>query len=275
LLRCSLENKLFDVLDLDAFGGDALPALPLALGCLRFGGTLHLCATDFILGGGGGGGVLCDAFLHPGPCAPENGLRALLGAVARAAAVRGMVIVPLFSLCPPGPSWRLAVRIERGVFRASDALGFTLHCPGCGASSVLAWRALGCAGCACGETQRVSGPLWLGPLHDEAELSALLALAEELGWADTLPEGSFAPPTRSLRALLQQLQGECDRRLPPHYYHLEDLSRRGRAACTPPRDLLLAALRRRGFAAARCHCDARSVRTDASYCELLDVCRTL
>lgn len=55
---------------------------------------------------------------------------------------------------------------------------------------------------------------------------------------------------------------ESDEQLPPGYIPLDTLGRYLKAY--PPRDKLIAELRAMGFAAARCHLDAKSFRTSAS-----------
>jgi len=96
----------------------------------------------------------------------------------------------------------------------------------------------------------MSGPLWVGPLHDGAALVRMAGLAEELGWDD-------------LKPLLETLKGEADPRLPPLFHDIHDLSKRA-GTDPPPRSLLEARLRAGGYLATRTHVDmTRGVKTDA------------
>ncbi len=66
---------------------------------------------------------------------------------------------------------------------------------------------------------------------------------------------------------------EADERLPPGYVTLDALG--ALLQSSPPRDALLAALRHDGHAAARCHVDAKAIRTSASLQQVLDAAERL
>jgi tRNA (guanine26-N2/guanine27-N2)-dimethyltransferase len=285
LMRLALEGETFDVVDVDGFGSKGVPA-GLALGCVKFGGLLIANSTDWSLGSQNAQASASSvvsaygALLHPCPSMPEQGLRVLLGAVAREAAQRGLRVAPVLSYYAPGPAWRCTVRVFRGGSAAMTALlGFNAHCATCGAAWTVPWSGLGGgARCACGAEAKLSGPLWQGPLHDAAELRGIAALADELGWSDTPPfeadtAAAAAVPRRSLRRLLEALVEEAEATLPPFCVRMEELSRAGRAPHTPRRDELIAALRERGHAATRTHCDERALKTDAPWETLLQTAR--
>jgi tRNA (guanine26-N2/guanine27-N2)-dimethyltransferase len=288
LSRLALEGEAFDVVDVDGFGSRGVPP-GLALGVTRFGGLLLLNSTDWALGSmsaatSSSASVIAafGSLLHPCPCMPEQGLRVLLGAVAREAAQRGLRIQPLLSYYAPGPAWRVMVRVFRGgSSRMTSALGFNAHCAACGASWPVPWSSLGGgSACACGSSATLSGPLWHGPLHDADELRRIEALAVELGWDEAPPFEAGTPeaasvPRRSLGALLRALRAEADAALPPHYVRLEEVARAGGKLPTPARDALIAALRERGHAAAGTHCEERALKTSAPWQDVLDAARSL
>jgi tRNA (guanine26-N2/guanine27-N2)-dimethyltransferase len=146
----------------------------------------------------------------------------------------------------------------------------------------------------------LAGPMWLGPLHDGAFVDAMVAEAERRGWlsrdgggrpkageadgpttsarlraaerdAKTFYTGrvSRTNPQLPLAELLAVMREEADERLPPLYLTSEFLGRR--LARCPPRDGLIAALRERGWVAARCQLERRALRTDAPLAEVMRV----
>ena len=55
------------------------------------------------------------AFVKPMPYANELGLRMLIGAVVKEAALRKMVVSPVFSVyAPHGPVFRVLLRVNKG-----------------------------------------------------------------------------------------------------------------------------------------------------------------
>ena len=78
-------------------------------------------------------------------------------------------------------------------------------------------------------------------------------------------------PQLPLAELLAVMAEESDPRLPPLYFATDERLARRLTRC-PPRDALIAALRRRGWAAARCQLERRALRTDAPLEEVLRVC---
>lgn len=120
----------------------------------------------------------------------------------------------------------------------------------------------------------LSGPMWTGPLHDAEEVAAMAQEARDRGWTGFGgPVGDRTKASRNVRPLeelLEVLAEEADPRLPPGSLHLDGgLARR--LARAPPRDALIAALREEGYAAARCHLEARAIRTDACVLEVVRV----
>lgn len=213
-----------------------------------------------------------------------------------------------------GPCFRAMLRVtpcRRPDVALEKHYGFTLHCPACGQGGTVPWRALSGphqSGCECAaatsESARssaeagsataaeavstaeapeeeaaapaaeagpgasgarrvspeLSGPLWLGPLHDQSELRAMAALARELGWRDVLPG-------------LDLMLSELEPALPPFYYSLRRLHALA-GVDPPPRPLVEARLRARGFSAARPHADPRhGLKTDAPVAACVEAMR--
>ena len=284
LQRLALAGEQFHVVDVDGFGSKGVPA-GLALGVVRFGGLLALNSTDWAgLGRSVPGApsliAAYGAVVHPCPSSPEQGLRVTLGNVAQEAARRGLRVEPVVSLFAPGPAWRLLVRVYRGSSAANtQQLGFSAYCRCCGNSFTVPWASLGGALCSCGAPPTLSGPLWLGKLHDATELAALAALAEELGWSSAPPfevgsADAAAAPQRSLGALLAVLREEADDALPPGYHTLDDVAARA-GTRTPSRDAVIAALQDAGHVATRTHCADRALKTNAPWAAVLDAARAV
>ena len=90
--------------------------------------------------------------------------------------------------------------------------------------------------------------MWLGPLHDQRSLSAMYRIAAQ------------SQTGSRCQGLIETMQAEAD--LPPYYYSLAEIGRRGKMDI-PPREALLASLRQQGFSAVRTHIDTQAIKTDA------------
>jgi tRNA (guanine26-N2/guanine27-N2)-dimethyltransferase len=133
------------------------------------------------------------------------------------------------------------------------------------------------------ESLAVSGPIWIGPLHDAETVEAMWTQADAMGWLDDDDDDDDTenPPRRrrrekgqlSLRDLLDAFRGEANPRLSgvAHYYRTDELGRKGRCTRVPPRDVLITALRAEGHAATRSHIDPRGVKTNAALNVVVDV----
>lgn len=99
--------------------------------------------------------------------------------------------------------------------------GFVTFCHLCGHSDTVRWDELGMMGCSCSDTKAssslvVSGPMWLGPLHDGSYVTEMLDLAKEWGWVS---EGTGM----DLEKLLSIMIEESDPRLPPGYFKMDEV----------------------------------------------------
>ena len=85
-------------------------------------------------------------YTQPGPNTSEIGLRMLIGAAAREAAMRGLAIEPVFSLyAPHGPVFRTMLRVQRHKSSLPDPLehyNFLAFSRKTGAWTVIQWQHL-------------------------------------------------------------------------------------------------------------------------------------
>jgi tRNA (guanine26-N2/guanine27-N2)-dimethyltransferase len=245
----AVAKDYFDLIDLDAFGSP----LSFLQGCfraVRHGGLLYLTSTD----GRSISGQLPEqslrqwgAWIRSHPAVQEQALRLLLGNIAQQASILGLGIEPIFSLYR-GQTYRVMVRVLAKQQTARS--GFLGYCHSCGGFQTLQWRQLGQASCGCtGRSLSVSGPLWLGPLHSDDELRAMIPLAQEQNWDN-------------ITKLIQTMQAENP--LPPYYYPLGEIGRRGKIDI-PKRDRLIQALQNAGHQASPTHISGEALKTNAPF----------
>ncbi|MGF1570859.1 MAG: tRNA (guanine-N1)-methyltransferase [Nodosilinea sp.] len=265
---CAQTQDFYDLVDIDNFGGPS-PYASIGMWATRLGGLLYLTSTD----GRSTGGHDPDrslriypAYARSHPAVHEQGLRLLIGHAVQQAASRGLGIEPVFALFT-GQVHRAMVRLVPKPTLTPRNYGLIAYCHRCGHFQTVDWRRLGrvdCPGCeGQGSNQDsqivISGPLWLGALHDGAALDAMAGLAINRGWA---------APTR----LLQVMREESE--LPPYYYSLGEIGRRGQMDI-PNRDRLITALQERGYRATVTHVDWQGLKTNAAFRECLAVARKI
>ena len=259
---CYQQRDFYDLVDIDSFGGGA-PYLATGLWATRIGGLLYLTSTDTRTTGGHNpehSVQIYGAYARSHPAVHEQGLRLLIGSVLQQAAARGMQIRPVFSLFN-GQVHRVMVQLGLGNTWPAEDYGFLGYCHSCGHYQKVAWRQLGRT--ACPNSQQsphqtpafltLSGPLWLGELHDRAMLSAMSDLAAAWGWQKRVK-------------LLEIMQAEAD--MPPYYFTLPEIGRHGQMDI-PKRDRLMAILRDRGFHVSRTHLEAQAIKTNATIGECI------
>ncbi|MGB0561489.1 MAG: tRNA (guanine-N1)-methyltransferase [Spirulinaceae cyanobacterium] len=261
LSRCAAERDYFDLVDVDCFG-DAMPYLRLALGAVRIGGLLYLTSTD---GRSLTGHLPLKSLRSYGvvarshPAAQEQALRILLGALQQQAASMGLGIEPVLSLFT-GQTYRVMVRLVHQPRLQTQNYGCLGYCHGCGDYQTVDWLKLGRVDCSrCERPATVTGPMWLGALHDRPFLAAVQTLAQDWQWPERVK-------------LLSILQAEAE--LPPYFYTLREIGKRGKLAL-PRRDDLIAALVAQGYLAAATHINAQAIKTDASLQDCVAIAREL
>ncbi len=252
---CHIRQDFYDLIDIDGFGSPT-PTLSTALWAVKIGGLLYLTSTD----GRATSGRATDkslqsygAYARSHPAVHEQGLRLLLGAVMQQAAAKGLCAEPIFSFYS-GEVNRVMVRITRQSWQTQQ-YGFLAYCHDCGQFQTVAWKKLGRVECVCQPkfTPAISGPMWLGPLHDAGWLAGMQALAV----------------ARSLKIEpLARMQAEIN--LPPYFYPLAEIGRRAKIDI-PPSKALIEQLRQQGFLASWTHINSQAIKTDAP----MAVCLTL
>jgi len=263
---CYQARDFYDLVDIDNFGSPA-PFASTGLWATRMGGLLYLTNTDGRSTSGHDVGRslrVYGAGARSHPAVHEQGLRLLLGHGVQVAAARHLGIEPVFSLFT-GQVHRVMVRLVRKPTLTPENYGFLAYCHSCGHFQTVGWGQLSRVTCPCqthgqaSPTVVLSGPLWLGPLHDVDTLNAMATLAITKGWS-------------TQANLLQVMQQEAT--LPPYYYPLGDIGRRGQMDI-PNRDRLMAALQAHGYRAALTHCDWQAIKTDAPWADCLAVAKVL
>ena len=259
--QCYADQDYYDLVDVDCFG-TATPYLGNMLWATKIGGLMYLTSTD--------GRTLTGHLPHNSvraygaiarshPAAQEQALRLLIGATAQQAASKGLGIEPVFSLFT-GKTYRLLMRLVAKPNLSDDNYGFLGYCHGCGNYQTFTWRKLNQISCTCSQPGiTISGAMWLGDLHERSQVEYMLNLAQQLNW-------------RQVIKLLQTMMGEIG--LPPYFYLLGEIGRRGKTDI-PRRSHLLEALRARGYPAAATHINPQAIKTDADLNTIIEVQKTL
>jgi len=263
--ECYQRRDFYDLVDIDSFGGGA-PYLSTGLWATKFGGLLYLTSTDTRTTGGHNpehSVQLYGAYARPHPASHEQGARLLMGSAMQQATARGLTVQPVFAYYN-GHVHRVMLRLATAQPWPAKQYGFVGYCHHCGHYQTFSWRQLGRAVC---EHRGVinepphpltmSGPMWLGSLHDEAYLAKMQSLAQQLNW----------PVASDLLRLMM-----AESALPPYYFTLPEIGRRGRMDI-PKRDLLMAKLRDRGFIVSQTHFEAQAIKTDAAIADCIAAAR--
>ncbi|MBD0334044.1 MAG: tRNA (guanine-N1)-methyltransferase [Cyanobacteria bacterium Co-bin13] len=266
---CYQQRDFYDLVDIDNFGSPS-PYASTGMWATRLGGMLYLTSTDGRATGGHDPERSLQtfgAYARSHPAVHEQGLRLLLGHAMQQAAAKGFGIQPLFSLFN-GQVHRVMVRLVMDPSWEAGCFGFIGYCHVCGHFQTVGWRQLGRVKCACHRYLAtylkphplvLSGPLWLGPLHDPLWLNEMKTLASGWGWSKRVK-------------LLEIMQAEAD--MPPYYYPLGEIGRLGQIDI-PRREVLMQALCDRNFRATLTHLDWEAVKTDATMAECVAIARQI
>lgn len=280
----------FDLVDLDVFGACSVREIGLALDVInRSGGLLYLSSTDSVTAAGRNPDVARRAWeADPKwiPSVNEQFLRLVLGACAKAAAERELEIKPVFSYFHAASSTaRLMIRVknlkkssapsQKKQARQSHVIGHVGHCKQCGQnltfdlSEPKGMSEVSLFSCSrCGATQDdagqfiVSGPMWIGRLHNPDFCREMRSLSSRLH--------SNKNDWLNVRKIITQFITESAQ--PPQYYELGDIARRLRCSI-PPRQRIADELARRRFTSSATHCKTKCIKTNAPYEELLSSVR--
>lgn len=258
--RC-LAGDRYDLVDIDAFGS-ASGFVQAALAVTRLGGLIYLTSTDGRTYSGREPHRALrqyGAYVRSHPSVQEQGLRLLLGTVQQQAAQCELGIEPIFSLFW-GDTCRVMVRLLKRPQLTSKNYGFLGYCHHCGNYFQPDWRKLSHADCPHDQQPLVlSGPLWLGSLHQPLFLEKMQQFADTWQW-------------QKVAQLISVMMAESS--LPPYFFTLRDIGRRAKLDL-PPCDRLIAALQAQGFAASRTHINPQAIKTTASMQNLGAIASTL
>lgn len=266
---CYQQRDFYDLVDIDSFGSP-VPFLSTGIWATKIDGLLYLTNTDTRTTGGHNPERSIQAYgayARSHPAVHEQGLRLIIGSVVQQAATKGLGVEPVFSLFN-GQIHRVMLRLVVNQPWPADDYGFLGYCHTCGEFQTMSWRQLGQLFCKCcshysknkGSTYpiSVSGPLWLGNLHDENMLDAMATQAQAWGW------------TKRVK-LLKIMQAEAT--MPPYFFKLGEIGRYGKLDI-PQRDRLIQALRDRGYRATLTHLDFEALKTDATMATCIQVAKS-
>ncbi|MEO0408839.1 MAG: tRNA (guanine-N1)-methyltransferase [Cyanobacteria bacterium P01_A01_bin.135] len=258
---CYQQRRYYDLVDVDAFGAPG-SWLGSSLWATKIGGLLYLTHTD--------GSSSCGrypikslaafgAYARHHPAKHEQALRLMIGRAVQEAANKQLGVTPLLSL-RWGSVYRTLLRLEPSCTLSEANYGFLGYCHACGNYQTVSWRHLGHGTCSCADHPLcLSGPLWLGPLHQPSALARWQQQASQWGWD-------------AVAKLLQVMVAEAN--LPPYFLRLQDIGKRGQLNL-PPRSQLVAALQGAGYRASATHIDAAAIKTDADLQTCIEVARSL
>lgn len=253
--ECYQHRNRFDFIDLDSFG---LPT-PFLQGCLqtvKLGGLLYITGTDSRTLAGHNpehSQRLLGAWARSHPAAHEQGLRLLLGLCWQQAQALGRDIQPIFSYFQ-GQIYRILMQVT--LPQAQNSLGFIGYCHHCGHYQTVSWMQLSRATCPYqGPPLTLSGPMWLGPLHNPTWLTSMQQLAQDWGWSGRAQ-------------LLQIMQAEA--LMPPYFYSVAELGRRGKMDI-PKRDRMIGQLQEQGYQASLTHINPQAFKTNALFHHCLNI----
>jgi tRNA (guanine26-N2/guanine27-N2)-dimethyltransferase len=246
---CYLREDFYDLVDIDCFGSPA-PFLNASINATVINGLIYLTSTD---GRSFTGHALRNCLSDYGACGRnhpaghEQGLRILIGKMQQFAATRSFGIEPVFAFFS-GQTYRIMLRLVTKLRLTPENYGFLGYCCHCGNYQTIPWRDLGKFACPHdGRSLTVSGPMWLGNLHDAEMCDRYHHLAKQWHW-------------KSAARLLEQMQTEAE--MPPYFLKLGDIGRQGQLDI-PKRAYLIETLQDWGYRATPTHVNAEAIKTDA------------
>jgi tRNA (guanine26-N2/guanine27-N2)-dimethyltransferase len=261
LFDCYTRRDYYDLVDIDGFGSPA-PFLHSLLMATKMGGLMYLTSSDGRSATGHNPESSLKtygAYARSHPSAHEQGLRLILGAVQLEAARLGWGIEPIFALFF-GETYRVMMRLRETLQLNSRNYGFLGYCHHCGEYQAVSWQKLGRASCLQdGESLTLTGPMWLGRLHDVSSLKLMIELAKVWKWTK---QGE----------LLENMCEEAD--FPPYFYTLKEIGRRGKLD-VPKKRALIGALQNQGYRTTKTHINPQAIKTTASLAECIAVSRQL
>ncbi|RLG78029.1 MAG: tRNA (guanine(10)-N(2))-dimethyltransferase [Thermoprotei archaeon] len=255
-----------DYIDVDPYGSPA-PFTFTALYAVRKGGIIGFTATDLAPLGGKypwksmrryQSHVIKTDFYK------EMMLRNLLGFIARTATVIDKVVEPLLSYVHRHYA-RVYVRVYEGASRANDVLkrclGYIEYCVKCGYRRVVQGvnsRNFNRSCPICLSKIEVLGPIWIGGLSDREFVSEAIDVARRIPWLES---------RRDLVGILESLRTEVCIDNP--YFRISKVASYLKVNMPSVRKVIQC-LREKGYQAVRSYMDVDSVRTNASYNDVIE-----
>lgn len=259
LYECYTRRDYFDLVDIDAFGSPGSFLYPILI-ATRIGGLIYLTSTDgrSATGHNPENSLLnYGAYARSHPAAHEQGLRLILGALQRESAGMDLGIEPIFALFH-GETYRVMARLSKNVRLNSHNYGFLGYCHHCGEYRSLSWQKLGRENCLHdGKPLTLTGPMWLGNLHDRTYLSRMLEIAKQWNWTKPVE-------------LLEIMREEID--FPPYFYSLKEIGRRGKLDI-PKKATLIESLQNHGYRTTKTHINPQAIKTTAPLAECISIAR--
>ncbi|XP_025157122.1 probable tRNA (guanine(26)-N(2))-dimethyltransferase isoform X2 [Harpegnathos saltator] len=277
LLMYQHKRDRFDAVDLDPYGCPSI-YLDGAVQCVSDGGILLITATDLAVLAGN---VPETCYYKYGAISikskscHEIALRILLQCIASYAGRYGRYIVPLLSV-----SVDFYIRVFVKIFTSHDKckenstkIGMFYQCTGCESikfQSLVTKKPssnykLPCAPVVdqlcehCHHWQHMGGPIWLGPLHDQAFVSRILCNLDS----------TELTTLKRIEGVLTMIHEELD---VPLYYSLDRLM--SIVKChVPPMLLFRSALLNAGYKVSYSHASKVSIKTDAPNNVIWDIVR--
>ncbi|MEO0947761.1 MAG: tRNA (guanine-N1)-methyltransferase [Cyanobacteria bacterium J06641_5] len=254
---CYGRQEFFDLVDADSFGSP-LPYLTTMFWALKVGGLAYITSTDgrATTGHAPVSSLMAyGAYARAHPSAHEQGLRLILGSAQQQAARQGFGMQPVFAYFS-GQTYRVMVRLVATSQLTPQNYGLLGYCHNCGNYQVVPWKQLSRARCPHdGSPPVVTGPLWLGALHDREYLQKMTALAQQWQW-------------RRQANLLEIMQAEAT--MPPYFFTLQAIGKQGKLDL-PKREKLLTALQAAGYRATLTHIEPQAIKTDASLADCVAI----
>ena len=247
-------KESFDLIDLDPFGG-IQPYIYDLMKISKDGTLFFVTSTDTA--------VLCGA--HKNACirlynsvpmhneiCHETGLRIMIGYIAAIAAGFNFGIEMYLSMSYKH-YMRVHLKMNHGAKNAMVSLkelGFARYCNNCGFRNYKRGIPEKEKCRYCGSSMELSGPMWLGPLHNKKIVDDVIAIIDR-------NKGL----TNSEKKVLKEISDELDI---PLYYSVPKLTKRlGIASISPSK--VIESLRQKGYMASLTHFDNNSIKTNAEF----------
>ncbi len=246
----------FDIVEIDPFGSPS-PYLDCAFKAIRDEGMLCITGTDVT--------ALCGVYRRVAlrryfgyslntEFNHEIAVRLLLGLSALMGARLDLGIEPLFSHFTRNHA-RIYFKVIRGANLADqtlNSLGYILYCFNC----LYRESSKGLKGSCpiCGSSLSFAGPLWLGKLHDENFIDAML---------ERCPQ-----EFKDAKNIVKRAKEEVN--LPASYYKLDYICKKLKIPC-PKVSKVIEELIKLGYRASRTLFDGNSIKSDAPIKVIKDV----